>query len=70
MHYKAAHDSTDIADTVYYTCGVKRGKAYVVVTDIAKQSFVGRTASLVNAGSGQGHFQKVMTSIGTALLVL
>lgn len=63
-------DFTDISDTVYYTCGVKRGKAYVVVTEIAKESFVGRTASLVNAGSGEGHFQKVMTSIGTTLLVL
>ncbi|KAA1470486.1 plasma-membrane proton-e [Dentipellis sp. KUC8613] len=59
-----------IGDMVYYTTGCKRGKVYIVVTDIAKQSFVGRTASLVNAGSGVGHFNKVMTSIGTTLLVL
>ncbi|TFY71243.1 hypothetical protein EVG20_g1768 [Dentipellis fragilis] len=59
-----------IGDTAYYTTGCKRGKAYIVVTDIAKESFVGRTANLVNAGSGVGHFNKVMTSIGTTLLVL
>lgn len=61
---------TDIGDTVYYTTGVKRGKCYTVVTDIAKESFVGRTASLVSSGTGPGHFQRVMSSIGTTLLVL
>ena len=59
-----------IGDTVFYTTGCKRGKAYVLATDIAKQSFVGRTAALVTQGGGGGHFQKVMTLIGTTLLVL
>ncbi|KAH9174710.1 plasma-membrane proton-e [Lactarius sanguifluus] len=59
-----------IGDTVYYTTGTRRGKCYIVVTDIAKESFVGRTASLVNMGTGPGHFQRVMSSIGTTLLVL
>ncbi|KAI9444251.1 plasma-membrane proton-e [Lactarius indigo] len=59
-----------IGDTVYYTTGTKRGKCYIIVTDIAKESFVGRTASLVNTGTGPGHFQRVMSSIGTTLLVL
>ncbi|KAI0305222.1 plasma-membrane proton-e [Multifurca ochricompacta] len=36
-----------IGDTVYYTTGTKRGKCYILVTDIARESFVGRTASLV-----------------------
>jgi hypothetical protein len=49
----------DIHDTVYYTTGVKRGKAFVVVTNVAKQSFVGRTASLVTGSAGEGHFKKV-----------
>lgn len=59
-----------IGDTVYYTTGTRRGKCYIIVTDIAKESFVGRTASLVNTGTGPGHFQRVMSSIGTTLLVL
>ncbi|KAI0262999.1 plasma-membrane proton-e [Gloeopeniophorella convolvens] len=59
-----------VGDTIYYTTGTKRGKCYVVVTAIAQDSFVGRTAGLVNAGSGPGHFQRVMSSIGTTLLVL
>ncbi|KAI0037190.1 plasma-membrane proton-e [Vararia minispora EC-137] len=59
-----------IGDMVYYTTGVKRGKAYVIATEVAKQSFVGRTARLVSGSSAEGHFKKVMTSIGTALLVL
>ncbi|KAI0322629.1 plasma-membrane proton-e [Amylostereum chailletii] len=59
-----------IGDIVYYTTGAKRGKCYVLVTEIAKDSFVGRTARLVNAGNGDGHFKKVMTSIGTTLLIL
>ncbi|KAH8998130.1 plasma-membrane proton-e [Lactarius akahatsu] len=59
-----------IGDTVYYTTGTRRGKCYIIVTDIAKESFVGRTANLVNTGTGPGHFQRVMSSIGTTLLVL
>ncbi|PWN54459.1 putative PMA1-H+-transporting P-type ATPase [Violaceomyces palustris] len=59
-----------IGDTVFYTTGCKRGKAYVLCTDIAKQTFVGRTAALVLGGETEGHFQKVMGSIGTALLIL
>lgn len=59
-----------IGDSVFYTTGCKRGKGYVLTTDIAKQTFVGRTAALVLGGASKGHFQKVMDSIGTALLVL
>jgi H+-transporting ATPase len=60
----------DIGDTVYYTTGVKRGKCYIIVTDTAKGSFVGRTASLVTGATGPGHFQRVMSTIGVTLLVL
>ena len=59
-----------IGDTVFYTTGCKRGKAYVLCTDIAKQTFVGRTAALVVGGGGGGHFQHVMSTIGTTLLIL
>lgn len=40
-----------IGDVAYYTCGVKRGKCFGVVTVSAKGSFVGRTASLVSSES-------------------
>jgi H+-transporting ATPase len=59
-----------IGDIAYYTCGVKRGKCYAVVTVAAKQSFVGRTAQLVSDSNEKGHFQIVLGGIGTSLLVL
>jgi H+-transporting ATPase len=61
---------TDVGDIIYYTTGTKRGKCYIVVTDVAKDTFVGRTASLVTGAMGPGHFQRVMSSIGVTLLVL
>ena len=36
-----------VGDVAYYTCGVKRGKVYAVVTASAPYSFVGKTARLV-----------------------
>ncbi|KAI1161705.1 E1-E2 ATPase-domain-containing protein [Nemania serpens] len=59
-----------MGDTIYYTTGCKRGKAYAIITSSAKYSFVGRTAQLVQGAKDQGHFKAVMNSIGTALLVL
>ncbi|KAI8632879.1 hypothetical protein F5Y19DRAFT_491496 [Xylariaceae sp. FL1651] len=59
-----------MGDTIYYTTGCKRGKAYAIITTSAKYSFVGRTASLVQGAKDQGHFKAVMNSIGTSLLVL
>ncbi|KAI9746681.1 MAG: hypothetical protein M1818_000395 [Claussenomyces sp. TS43310] len=59
-----------MTDTVYYTTGCKRGKAFAVVTHSARSSFVGRTAELVQGAKDQGHFKAIMDSIGTALLVL
>ncbi len=38
-----------IGDVAYYTCGVKRGKCYGVVTVPARDSFVGKTAALVSS---------------------
>ena len=57
-------------DIAYYTCGVKRGKAYGIATCSAQQSFVGRTASLVMSSNERGHFQIVLDGIGNALLVI
>ena len=59
-----------MGDTVYYTTGCKRGKAFGVVVAPAKTSFVGRTATLVQGAKDQGHFKAIMNSIGTALLVV
>ncbi|WVQ74168.1 plasma-membrane proton-efflux P-type ATPase [Cryptococcus sp. DSM 104548] len=59
-----------IGDTANYTCGVKRGKAYAVVTVSAKGSFVGKTAALVSGSNEKGHFQIVLGGIGTTLLVM
>lgn len=59
-----------LGDTVYYTTGCKRGKAYAIVTATAKQSFVGRTAALVQGAKDQGHFKAVMNNIGISLLIL
>lgn len=59
-----------MADTCYYTTGCKRGKAYAIVIATAKQSFVGKTAALVQGANDQGHFKAVMDNIGTSLLVL
>lgn len=59
-----------MGEMVYYTTGCKRGKAYAVVQTSAKTSFVGRTASMVQAAQGAGHFEIVMDNIGTILLIL
>jgi H+-transporting ATPase len=59
-----------MGDTVYYTTGCKRGRAYAIVITSAKTSFVGRTASMVSGAQDQGHFKAIMNTIGTTLLVL
>lgn len=59
-----------MTDVCYYTTGCKRGKAYAVVINPARTSFVGRTAALVQGAKDQGHFKAIMNSIGTSLLVL
>jgi H+-transporting ATPase len=68
-----------IGDIAYFTCGVKRGKCYGMVVCSAKQSFVGKTASLVSSeytlirslgmtltpdSNEQGHFQIILGGIG------
>ena len=59
-----------MGDICYYTTGCRRGKAYSVVTESARGSFVGKTASLVQGATDSGHFKAIMNSIGTALLIL
>ena len=50
-----------MTDTVYYTTGCKRGKAYGVVTSGAQASFVGKTASLVQGAKDSGHFKAIVS---------
>ncbi|GAA5829676.1 hypothetical protein JCM11251_000246 [Rhodosporidiobolus azoricus] len=59
-----------VGETVYYSTSMKRGKAIAIVLESAKQSFVGRTASLVMSSNDIGHFQMVLNGIGTALLLI
>lgn len=59
-----------MGDICYYTTGCKRGKGFAVVVATAQQSFVGKTALLVQGAQDQGHFKAIMDSIGTSLLVL
>lgn len=59
-----------MGDTIFYTTGCKRGKAYAVVQTTAKTSFVGRTATMVQGAKGAGHFEIVMDNIGTTLLII
>lgn len=59
-----------VGDTVFYTTGCKRGKAYAVVQATAEKTFVGRTAAMVQGAKDTGHFKMVMDSIGTSLLVI
>lgn len=58
-----------VGDILFFTTGCKRGKCYMLVTETAKSTFVGKTASLVSGENRKGHFQIVMIQIGTALLI-
>lgn len=59
-----------MADNIYYTTGCKRGKCYAIITATGTNTFVGKTASMVQGAKDQGHFKAIMNSIGTSLLVL
>lgn len=55
---------------IFFTTAVKRAKCFAIVTATATQSFVGKTAALVTGSKEKGHFERVMSSIGTTLLTL
>lgn len=56
---------------MYASSAIKRGEAFMVVTETGDRTFVGRAAALVSAASsGTGHFTEVLNDIGTTLLVL
>ena len=58
-------------DTCYASSVVKRGTCLMIVTATGEESFIGRTASLVNPTDGtnsRAHFTEVLHRIGAALL--
>jgi len=58
-------------DHVFSSSTVKRGDAFVIVTSIGDNTFVGRAAALVNKASNtEGHFTEVLNGIGIILLIL
>ncbi|CAL9729347.1 plasma membrane ATPase 1 [Monosporozyma unispora] len=58
-------------DQTFSSSTVKTGQAFMVVTAIGDNTFVGRAAALVGqASGGQGHFTEVLNGIGIILLVL
>ena len=58
-------------DTIYQSSSIKRGESLMVVTDTGDNTFVGRSAALVNAAStSKGHFTEVLGGIGRRLLAL
>jgi H+-transporting ATPase len=60
-----------LGDKVYSSSMVKRGgDAVMIVTAIGDNTFVGVTATLVSGASKVGHFQKVLSSIATILLII
>lgn len=60
-----------IDDVLFQSSVVRRGEGRMIVTATGESTFVGRSATLVNATtSGQGHFAVVVNSIGTTLLGL
>lgn len=52
-----------MGEVAYYTTGCKRGKAYGIALCTAKNSFVGRTASLVQGAKDQGTFFALFVDI-------
>lgn len=58
-------------DNCYASSAVKRGEAFVMITNTGDHTFVGRAAALVSqASGGSGHFTEVLNNIGTILLIL
>ena len=58
-------------ETIYQSSTIKRGEAFMMVTDTGDSTFIGRSAALVNAAAtGKGHFTEVLGGIGRKLLAL
>ena len=59
-----------IGNDVYSSSVVRSGSARMIVTSTGDSTFIGKTAALVNKTERVGHFEAVLLSIGTVLLVI
>ncbi|PVZ98744.1 hypothetical protein BB558_005251 [Smittium angustum] len=57
-------------DTVYSSSIVKQGQMMAVVTKTGENTFIGRAANLIAITNEQGHFQKIVNSIGNFLVIV
>jgi len=55
-------------DSVYSSSTVKQGQMLAMVFKTGADTYIGRTASLINMTVDQGHFQKVINKIGNFLI--
>lgn len=55
---------------VYSSSVVRSGSVRMIVTSTGDNTFIGKTAALVNKTERVGHFEAVLSSIGTVLLVI
>ncbi|KGG49935.1 plasma membrane ATPase [Mitosporidium daphniae] len=59
-----------VGNDVYSSSIVRSGSARMIVTSTGDTTFIGKTAVLVNKTERVGHFEAVLSSIGTVLLVI
>lgn len=59
-----------INDTIYGSSIVKHGTGLLMVTAIGDQTFIGKTASLIQSTENRGHFAIVLSRISYILLIL
>ncbi|PVV03899.1 hypothetical protein BB560_001613 [Smittium megazygosporum] len=60
--------SKNKGDTIYSSSIVKQGQMMAVVTKTGENTFIGRAANLIAITNEQGHFQKIINSIGNFLV--
>ncbi|CAG8485854.1 6502_t:CDS:2, partial [Scutellospora calospora] len=56
--------------TVYSSSIVKQGQMLAIVTKTGGDTFVGRAANLISITVEQGHFQKIVNTIGNFLILI
>ncbi|CAB4375040.1 unnamed protein product [Rhizophagus irregularis] len=57
-------------DCVFSSSTVKQGQMLAVVYNTGAQTYIGRTATLMNMPADQGHFQKIINKIGNFLILI
>ncbi|PVU99623.1 hypothetical protein BB559_000538 [Furculomyces boomerangus] len=62
--------SKNKGDTIYSSSICKQGQMMAVVTKTGENTFIGRAANLIAITNEQGHFQKIVNSIGNFLVIV